>query len=272
MINRAKEIYKFIKDWFWALPVWKRAILTSIIGAFGGSSIIGFFNRYALYYHAVRQNFRVPVEGVEYLDLAVTLVSFAIIITSVLGTIAIYSLLNLIADVFTRLVVKSDNAKTLQRVKLMTMIVQLVTMTITFFGVVIERFFNKTSGEIIFDLSPQVGIILLIGVVFIVLGMVFSKSESGRKLFTLIVVFAGISIITISLFNQTIYKSFLKRIRYGGEIPIKIEYRKADNTQSETNGLLLIRTRNSITLRNIEKNEIQEIPNSRISKIIFQEE
>ncbi len=96
LLIKINEYYIYLKTWFWALPVWKRAILSSIIGAIGGSSIIGFFNTYALYYHALCQGFRVPIEGVEYINLAVSLMSFAIIIVSVLGTIILYQTFNVL--------------------------------------------------------------------------------------------------------------------------------------------------------------------------------
>ncbi len=96
------------------------------------------------------------------------------------------------------------------------------------------------------------------------------KNENKRKIVVLLIVTILISIMTLSLFNQNLYKSFLGKIRYGGEIPIKIEYRKADNTQSTTEGLLLIRTNQSITLRNTSTNFTEEIPNDRISKMIFE--
>lgn len=270
MIEKIKATYKQIKTWFWALPVWKRAILSSIIGALGGSSIIGFFNRYALYYHAICQEFRVPVEGVEYLDLAVTLMSFAIMITSILGTILIYSILNFIAEFFAKVIVPTENKRRSERVKLILMITQLVAGVMPILWRFIQKFYGESQEDIEFEIPFQLIIILISAFIFIILGLIFSRSEQNRKMFTLFVVLAGISLITISLFNQTIYKSFLESIQYGGEIPIGIEYRKADNTQASTKGLLLIRTKSSVTIKNEETGNIEEIPNERISKMIFE--
>ena len=55
MKDNIKNSYELLKQWFWALPLWKRVIMTSLIGSFGGSTIVGFINKYALYYYAINQ-------------------------------------------------------------------------------------------------------------------------------------------------------------------------------------------------------------------------
>ena len=275
MFQKLRNFYNQAKIWFWALPVWKRAILSSLVGAFGGSSVIGFFNRYALYYHAVKQNFRVPVEGVEYLDLAVSIMSFAIITISIIGTIAVYSVLNFIADLFTRLIIRDKNKKAATVVKRIIVVLQSI-LGIAGFLSGGSSLFDSITSLLEFDstASTKQFIYVLIYlaipiVIFIVLGVMFAKKESARKQVTLILVLLGIFTITASLFNQTIYKKFLRQIQFGGELPIKVEYRAADNTQAFTSGLLLIRTNKSITIKN--KGNIEEIPNTRISKLIFEQ-
>lgn len=265
MLENIKETYKIVKNWFWALPMWKRAIATSFIGAIGGSSIIGFFNKYALYYHAICQDFRVPVEGVEYIDLAITLVSFAFVFTSIIGSIAIYGFLNLVANFFSKLIVKSGDTKQLNKWKRIVIILQAIMGLIAFSIDILPIFTKKLELERELFVYIPLGVFMMI----FLIGYIFSKSESSRKMVTLVVVMACIVLITLSLFNQTIYKNFLKNIQYGGEIPIEIEYRKADNTETNLKGRLLIRTSRSVTLRNIESRNVSEVPIERISKIIF---
>jgi len=266
MLEKIKHVYKEIKQWFWALPMWKRAILSSFIGAIGGSSIIGFFNKYALYYHAICQGFRVPVEGVEYIDLAITLVSFAFVFISIIGSITIYGFLNLSANFFSRLVVKSKDAKSTEKWKRIFMIAQSLLALII--SVISKLQVGVDSGlESIKFLPVLGGAASVVGI--LIIGYVFSKSESSKKMFTLIVVMVGILIIILSLFNQNVYESFLTKIQYGGKVPIEIEYRKADNTESNLKGLLLIRTSRSITIKNVDSQNISEVPIERVSKIIF---
>lgn len=270
MIDRIRAYYTFAQKWFWSLPVWKRAILTSFIGALGGSSIIGFFNKYALYYHAYRQKFRIPVEGVEYLDLAVTLVSFAIILTSIIGTITIYYFLNLFADFFTQIIVRKGSEETKRKTKLVIMISQfLIPMSIVFLGRFIANFLGKETASMkSLEIIKIASVIISFFTIFFI-GYTLSKNENHRKAFTLGMVAFGIGLITASLFNQKLYSNFLKTIHYGGRIPIRVEYRKADNTESVTEGNLLIRTNSGITLANSDNSFHEEIPVERVSKIIF---
>jgi len=268
MISKLKKAYLLLKNWFWALPIWKRAILSSFLGAIGGSSIIGFFNRYALYYHAFKQGFRLPIEGVEYINFAISLLSFAFIIISIFGTIIIYSTLNTIAEAFTKLFAKSTKFGKGKTLKIITMISQVSIIAIgiiAFSDKLFKQFAELIRPEFSLTASTIVGISLIV----ITIGYLFANNESGRKQFTLTVVFIGISLLTVSLFNQSVYKSFLKNIKYGGDLPVKVEYRKADNTASELSGNLLIKTNHTLTIRNPINKNIEEIPIERISKIIY---
>ncbi|WP_040252144.1 hypothetical protein [Psychroserpens mesophilus] len=266
MIEKTKQLINFIKEWFWALPTWKRAVFTSIAGALGGSSVIGFFNKYALYYHALCQNFRIPVEGVEYLNLAVTLVSFAFILTSILGSILIYALINLIADFFAkRLAGKKENEEKTTRLKKIIVYIQ-ASLPVFYIASILIKLYYKDK-----ELEQSITIVILISILLITsVGLIFSqRKKSSRKTFSLVIVAGGILLIIASLFNQRVYSSFLMKIKYGGHIPIEIEYRKADNTETKIEGLLLIRTSKSITLKSINSNNTSEIPIDRVSKIVF---
>jgi multisubunit Na+/H+ antiporter MnhC subunit len=267
MITKLKKAYELIKNWFWALPIWKRAILSSLIGAIGGSSIIGFFNKYALYYHALKQGFRIPIEGVEYINLAVSPLSFAFIITSIFGTVLIYGLLNLLANLFAKIFAKSTKSKRGKNIKDIAIIFQtLIGLLVSLTG--ITEISPKLTDFLKLEMSSDIA--LTLGIIFtvILIGYLLAKNESGRKIFTLSIVLLGISVLTISLFNQNVYSTFLRTIKYGGELPIRIEYRKADNTAAEFDGKLLIKTTHTLTLRN-EFNDVEEIPIDRISKITY---
>ncbi len=313
-IPTIKKFYTLLKDWFWALPMWKRTILTSIIGAAGGSSVIGFFNKYALYYHSIVEGFRVPVEGVEYLSLAVTLFSFAIILTSIIGTIIIYNILSFNAKVLLKLL---ETIKLLSFSKFSFYLVIILQMSSLLFFSVSLDLSNTIDISISWDklnLKSWLSTFSIFTAIVVLMNLVLNfrirkirkkinqkikKSlhqtsdketptdtipkreevtklsndvrplkKSGLKRATLILVLTSIILLISLLFNQVAYKSFLKTIKYGGGLDIKIEYRKADNTEATIEGQLLIRTNTSLTLKTIE-NTIEEIPNERISKIIW---
>ncbi|EDP96524.1 hypothetical protein U8527_10440 [Kordia algicida OT-1] len=347
-IQSIKNKYESVKIWFWALPVWKRVILSSLIGAVAGGSTIRFLNTYALYYHAIRQGFRVPIEGVEYINLAIGLVSFGIIIVSLLCTVILYLLFKLLAYLFNKwfrsnekkilwvqlylvslliltLIVISANSyekinkekyvvlntinDSLQKIKLehnekiskylkkqhqknpnsflqfsdTLVIVNKQGETYKIIdrlqinledNIAYTNFTQKKKlAELeakrkISDLNVRIILLILFLITYFLLNYVIN-SEKKIKVFTLIITLVFTSTLTISFFNQSVYKNFLRIIGYGGEIPIKIEYRKADNKQAVTEGLLLIRSKQSIILKNLKTDYKEEIPKERISKITF---
>lgn len=283
MIKQIKQAYAFIKKWFWALPMWKRTILTSFIGAFAGSSVIGFLNKYALYYHALKQGFRIPVEGVEYLDLAVSLISFVIILISIIGTIIIYTIVDGIHKVFFKRI--SDRRKRLKSMPLdpdfnvyiytWKSMYPLFLLFIFFFGIMLYLVFRFKikMGTPFFPFYSIIIYFFSLTLLFFLVTMLISKeivvSDSSRKLFTLTLITFSIVVISLSLFSQKLYSNFLATIHYGGRIPVVIEYRKADNTAASARGELLIRTSHSITILNTDTCAHEEIPAERVSKIGF---
>lgn len=283
--------------------MWKRAILTSIIGATGGSSIIGFFNKYALYYHATVEGFRVPMEGVEYLSLAISLFSFAIILTSILGTILFFNLLIANAKLGSN-IIKLMSSKSINNnlaaaifVGQIIFLVGSLVYTIDLSDIKYDRLLKLGSAAAGFlaiiagvltiflkltikrkskklDSNIQAKDLFRTFISFsdkIIENNLFEKvlNHSMLKKATLVFVLMCIVGLTTLLFNQSVYTQFLNTIKYGGGLAIEVEYRKADNTEDTIEGSLLIRTNSSLTLRNI-KGEIEEIPNERISKIIWQ--
>ena len=264
MIEQIKQAYTFIKKWFWALPMWKRTILTSIIGAFAGSSVIGFLNKYALYYHAFKQGFRIPVEGVEYLDLAISLISFSIILTSIIGTIIIYFCINLISDLTLKLLGIKDRIPPL----FFNGIKAILSITFAVFtSFVVKQNISIGSPEDFEKVEIIYGIISLIMLFFMLYYDV--KKKKNNKILTLFFVALLIVILSSSLFNQKLYSNFLATIHYGGRISVVIEYRKADNTAASATGELLIRTSHSVTILNTDTCAHEEIPAERVSKIGF---
>jgi hypothetical protein len=253
------EVYKQIKEWFWALKMWKKAIISSLIGAFGGASVIHFFNTYALYVHAYYQGFRVPVEGVEYLSLAVSLVSFIFFLISFGGSILLYFVLKKLSNASWKYWIRRNGDGESRTTK----IFGIIQLTFLF---IINTIFMKNSPSILFAIIFS----SILGMFFIVTH--FVREDSSIKIFVLAIISIGMITITALLFYQPFYKEFLKKIQYGGELSVNIEYRKADNTESNVKGLLLIRTNKSIILKDsISENQF-EIPTERVSKITFLKE
>jgi hypothetical protein len=239
----------------------QRAIIQSLIGAFGGASAIHFFNTYALYFHAYYQGFRIPVEGVEYLNLAVSLVSFIIFLISLGSSMVFYFILKKISafffDDWTR---RNGNSKNMLRLNKRFGILLLTVSTIPYLYWIISF---PSMKNIVLTIIPFSMIVIFF------LGIHFVRKDSSIKKIVLGITFIGIIASTTFLFYQPFYKQFLKKIRYGGGISVEIEYRKADNTESNVKGLLLIRTSKGIILKDSISGNQFEIPVERVSKITF---
>ncbi|EAY24058.1 hypothetical protein, partial [Microscilla marina] len=204
--------------------------------------------------HAYYQGFRVPVEGVEYINIVVGLISFIDIIFSIFGSIAIYWLLtknyNMVKGVLEEDSHRSQKQKNLRAT--------IILISATMFSCLV---FGFSESSII--ITNTIFCIIAITVIY------FLRTEVKRKIGAMIAVLLGIIIIICSLFYQPLYTNFLRTIKYGGEILIEIQYRKADNTEANLRGKLLIRTQKSITIKNEKTLSQEEVPMNRVSKITF---
>lgn len=258
------ENYTKIKRWFWYLPIWQRTILTSLIGSTGGAYFLGFVNKYALYYHAFKQGFRIPVEGVEYLDFTVGLMSFIIILSSTLGIVLVHNFLLFFVYHFNGFF-DNLNHSLIKLVRNLLKVGFVSSLLLIFLGVYFislqEDFFVVFGKAIIYPC-----IIML----FLTASILFSKNVEHQRFFSLGVVVIVVIISTLFLFNQNFYTTFLNRIKFGGRVKLEVEYRKADNTGEVTKGELLIRTNSSIIIERKLTGDFEEIPTIRISKLVFE--
>lgn len=75
---------------------WLQVVLGSFVAVLGGSSFITFLNKYAIYNYAVAYGGRLPAEGVPYIDIAISILSFAFLAVSLICALMIYGLLTIV--------------------------------------------------------------------------------------------------------------------------------------------------------------------------------
>jgi len=97
LITNFPHMFKLIIGWISNLSLWFKLLLGSLLGALGGSTFVGFINIYAVYNYAYHFGARIPVEGVPYLNFAVSVVSFAFLFVSLICATLVYGGLLLIA-------------------------------------------------------------------------------------------------------------------------------------------------------------------------------
>jgi hypothetical protein len=253
---------------FLSLPLWKKVIFSSIISAIGSGTIIGFSSRFSLYYYAYKQGIRVPLEGVEYLSVSVGIISSIAFLFTTFGALTIDTILKLLGS---KLMKKIFPDKRTGKENVLTNSVSVFLIIVLFY------FFGKNIPDLIGyngDLSGFIGLGLLftksIAIVLLILIVYFLPPKPGFRYFlTKAVVFVGICGVLITSFNQRTYKSFLEKIKYGGDTQIIIEYRKADNSEDYLTGGLLLKTKKYLIIKSNSPSMITEIPLNRVSKVDY---
>ena len=264
--SEIKRNYEALIKWFWLLPVWKRIILSSLLGSIGGASIIGILSSYSLYFYAFKNEFRIPTEGVEYIHLFIGILSFIIIFSSISISMITYYLTLPIGNFLSK--------KGLTKEKIATQNTSGISLNFMIFSyifimiLVSSAHFSELPEEMPYLFSDRgylIFIIVFSAFLFFLIAVRFFTKEDNRKYISLISAIVIVLFFLISIFNQNNYKMILFKSKFGGEIPIEIEYRKADNTAALLKGNLLLRTREFLIIK--KESDIFEIPMERVSLI-----
>lgn len=92
--EKVRERAQSLLLWIAQLSVWRRILVSTLLGSLGGSTFLGLLNIYAAYNYCFWFGVRLPVEGLPFLSLAVSLLSFALFsIISLLATALVTLLL-----------------------------------------------------------------------------------------------------------------------------------------------------------------------------------
>lgn len=261
-----------------SIPV--KLILGGLLGALGGSGYIGFLSEYATYYYAWDNSFRIPAEGSPYLKIAITSITFLIIIASSFLFVGFYAMVKVIVY-FNKMIAIPQNL-ILQRPGINK---SLKIAILAFNTPVKEEYLKKFLlwvAIILFIALMTIGIIAkaqsaspatLTYPALIALSLIATASYtlplvaiSFKK--TLIPISICMSIFFIGasplfLFNQNAYSTILRVIGYGGGLRVVI-----NNQNKPEYSSLLLRTTDSIFIRQENQNAI-EIPLSEVKEIKY---
>ena len=238
-----------------------RYIFLSLLGTLGGATYVGKLSEYATYYYAWSNGFRVPAEGVPYLNLTVFGASFSIIILAIIAFTAIYFFGKLIYNYIQNDIILKGATSILQ-----VLVKDKKKSTVILFCIVIALFlsvivFTLPYLSFVVTISRWIIVPLVFFVTFITLMVLWNR----KTLFILAVVISfSFAVITPSiLFNASLYSNLLGALGYGGGINITIESGK----KNYINNKLLLRTSKYFIL--IKNNKIIEIPSNKIDRIIY---
>lgn len=272
---KIEKIFNFIPL---SIPV--KLILGGLIGAIGGSGYIGFLSEYATYYYAWDNSFRIPAEGSPYLKIAITSITFLIILASSFLFAGFYAMVKMTVY-FNKMIATPQNLILQRRgVNKSVKIAILVFNTpikkeylkrfliwiaiILFLALMTIGITAKTQSASPDSLTyPAIAVLSSIATALYILPLV---AISYKK--TLIPISISMSLFFIVasplfLFNQNAYSTILRVIGYGGGVKVVINNQRKPEYSS-----LLLRTTDSIFIRQENQNPI-EIPLSEVKEIKY---
>lgn len=244
----------------WALPL--KLLFTAFLGALGGAGLLGYLSEFATYSFAVYYGFRPPVEGIPYLKAAITYGSFFLLLSgAVFFFVATYILRNvvLILDIFLIYladgkVIESGDIEAAKeslntffkesnfRVLLFACFLSLVPVALIF----LEFHFGE---KFLADPVRAIRLAVFFAIFFFIVGLAIFRQKWVWWM-SMVVTSLYFILWVIFLFSPQRYSEFLRLIGYGGGIPIHVELRDPDKSDSYSRKkyYLMLRTTDSLIL------------------------
>lgn len=278
-LDQSKKLYMFIKqNVIWSLPI--KFLIGAVLGALGGSSLLGVLSEYATYFYAMSYGIRPPTEGVPYLKASVTLISLVLLISGAL----IYCMTTVLFRAFAKLITLSSYTKNL----------------------LLQKRLNNSFGRPASDLQvlfadkswlPVLGTAALAAAMayglvefLIFLGpvpippKVTQTAAIGYAIFAFIAFLTlirpstiiWVSLITTAiyfmvwfafLFTPSYYSYLLRFVGYGGGLPITVEMKENAQLPLDNTLYLIIRTTDAFIVLNDSTHQFVEIPKEEIKTV-----
>jgi hypothetical protein len=237
-----------------------------VLAALGSSTVLGFLSEYAAYSYSLSVGARLPVEGVPYLNVAVTLISFALL-TAVVGgfllqLLVLRSLVGLaIAHLPRKVPSESLSSLPLKRFLLVATPAAVLST-------------QPLMLLMYFSLGPMEGTAqwIIPATVFTTAALVtlLLKFPLWIKWFILVGCLLSAMTILVVLFTPNAYAALLKTIRFGGGVPVTLEFDCPHSQTGCTLGApLMLRTRDYFVLEDSNGIGYVEIPVSLVRRVSY---
>ncbi|MGR5280585.1 hypothetical protein [Photobacterium damselae] len=262
LVQFIKKCIDYVSVTLKAYP-WRKLALVSFMGMLGGSTFVAFINKYAVYNYMLAYGARLPLEGVQFLDVAVSVMSFLVVFASLLSLFFAYGFMSLLANtlhkIFSYFLMKKRAVSILSKM-IASIIAAFISSFISIFDFVAQIFgFEVTMKN---DVLPATDIqSLLVYSLIIAVFISLLVYKRAIKYFSICLTIASFVFISVSLFDATKYSTFLNEIQYGGGVPVKVILKD----KSEINGNLIISTRDSMILWESESQEYIDVSKSELN-------
>ncbi|WP_337917100.1 hypothetical protein [Vibrio cholerae] len=266
------RIIKKTAEMFFGLHIVARYLILSVASAMFGAGYIGLVSEFASYYYAWESGFRIPAEGIPYLAMTISTISFFLLVVFAVVFASVYlaglyfafyaiGMSLLFRKLGTDLI--GDFSNIHSKVKELSIGTALIIGVGVGVGIwIILSLVTYFKGEYTFNVW-QLSRSIFLGILFIVL--IWNKRM--LTLFSLLTSLFSVIAVPHMLFNTDNYSNILRELRYGGGIEIGVTLK--DNHELFEYELLL-RTSNALILRD-SQGRVSEVPMSNVLKITYDE-
>ena len=263
-------IHKLISEFSQLSLVIKIAIST-LVSTFAGAGFIGFISEYATYYYSISNGVRIPVEGVPYLQMTITLISVALLF-SIVFLLLVFSLYFYLTGLIFKYVVSKNMSKA---TKIVLFSISMIPLFISI-AIIIAIFHSITSADIhqvYFKVVPvKYGIeryIPHIIVVFLLLlvSLGFYIYPKTKNIFISLTILVSSVVFSFSLFNTDLYHYLLQKTKMGGGYEITVKTKEGTIKKH-----LFLITKENMMLYDDEITKLIEIPKGNIQEYSYDAE
>lgn len=267
---------KHLLKWYSHLSIWHRLVLGALLGALGGSTFIGFLNTYALYRYAFRYDARIPVEGVPYLGLAASVLSFAFLFMALSCATLIYGLLRAstalirtgfssVAAIVWKLLRPSMEADHRRTAGWLSIVSSILSGFLT--AVVSAAAWQPSLGSFEFK-RPELVLVAVIGVAGVGL-TVLSIYPNWVRWIALYLTLALVMLTAAALFIPEFYAARLRQIGYGGGTPTTLICKDEQPCVPGRRLNLFLITSDTYVLYDVASREYVEVPKTSVQRVQY---
>ena len=255
-----------------------------LIGAIAGSGSLAFLSEYATYYYALNENIRPPLEGIPYLSASVALASLAMSVAAiciflftrwVLEKFFIHPVtyfresfqvlgkkLNVEINHPDKAIEKGINSLRAMEFGGAIPVILTISMLFALIVCLVQYISAKVSGGILFGFSEFKYLSIYFSIVLLTLWKPIVNSVIA------IISVVGFYLFSVTLlFNTDHYSNYLKIIKYGGNIPISLQYK---DTLSTEKYVLVLRSRDYVFVRVAPEGLALELPIQNVRSIRYE--
>jgi hypothetical protein len=273
VLRRITTYWTIAKSIFRSLPYYAKWTAIMALKSLILSVVLTSLAPFATAYFALKNGFRVPIEGVPYIQFALTIWSISALIIAVAALAGLWFIIEYVRG-FLRLTVGNlgkfgeSFQKTQDRLPYGYLLIATAFLILSTL-----LFLFRSEGPLDLTSISSIGVYdgsLIFSFLLSVTGfaMWFANGKYSYLQLQFFLIFPLVVIIAGSLFVNDVYGSFLRVIRYGGGIYSTFQLEASADKPANVSGYVLIQNDNMVILMEEKTSKLFEIP---VNKIQYRE-